>query len=146
MEYSRSRIVGEVELFETFKGDVDEIEKLSKSFASHKALTVKDTEIKPIFSESKHIDWLGLTANESKVQYHGFSTVNLEISFCAKSPQETDQALCEIVEAATKFFQRSLEDGYHFEAPGSKSVDTQKLGAALEAVQNINKEVTEGTE
>ncbi len=52
----------------------------------------------------KHVEWLGLTANESKVQYHGFSTVNVEISFCAKSPQQTDLALCEITEAATKFF------------------------------------------
>ncbi|MGE8037836.1 hypothetical protein [Lysinibacillus sp. NPDC093692] len=41
MKYTRSRIVGEVVLFETFKGDVNEIAELSKALASHKALTVK---------------------------------------------------------------------------------------------------------
>ena len=41
MEYTRSSTVGEVEVFETFKGDVREIVELYKAFTSHKALTVK---------------------------------------------------------------------------------------------------------
>lgn len=181
------------------------------------------------FKDSKHVDFLGIAGNKSIIRYDGFSTVKLEIIFKAKSPQETDQALYEIVKAATMFFQMSLGEGYYFNAPGSEStgssatekdvenkvdditqwnteiaklakrnidigllkelyslgpkclneilalnsfsdeefdkycelyrekeklffeqnyefVDTTRLGKALKAVQNINKEVTEGTE
>lgn len=44
MEYSRSSKVGEVELFETFEGDVNEIAELNKALTSHKALMVKEKE------------------------------------------------------------------------------------------------------
>lgn len=44
MEYSRSSTVGEIEILETFKGDVNEIAELSKSLASHKALMVKENK------------------------------------------------------------------------------------------------------
>ena len=98
------------------------------------------------FSDSKHVEWLGLVGSESKIQNDEFSKVKLEISFKANSPQESNLALLEIVQAATLFFQRSLEENYCFNAPGSKNVDTQRLGEALKVVQNINKEVAEGTE
>ncbi|MEY9976580.1 hypothetical protein [Lysinibacillus sp. RC79] len=44
MEYTVSRTIGEVEIFETFKGDINEIAELNKALASHKALMVKENE------------------------------------------------------------------------------------------------------
>ncbi|MGE7839597.1 hypothetical protein ACQKNX_02280 [Lysinibacillus sp. NPDC093712] len=112
MEYSKSSKVGAVELYETFEGDVNEIAELTK------ALTVKEIHNKHDFSDLKHVKWIGLKSNKSEVNYDGYSTLNLEIIFNANSRQETDLALCEILEKATAIFQVPCTDGeYHFSTP-----------------------------
>lgn len=118
MEYSRSRKVGAVELYETFEGDVNEIAELNKALTSQKVPSIKETEIKPNFSDSKHVRSIGLASNKSEVNYEGFSFVDLRIVFSANSPIETDLALCEIVEKATKFFQVNSVGKYGFRVPG----------------------------
>lgn len=117
VEYSRSSKVGAAELFETFEGDVNEIAELNKLLASHKVLTINEPETKPDFSDSKHVKSIGLESNKSEVNYHNFSFVDLRIIFSANSPQETDLALCEIVEKATAFFKVPFEGEYCFKSP-----------------------------
>lgn len=96
------------------------------------------------FVDSKHVEWLGLIGNESKVKYDEFSTVKLEIIFKAKSPQETDLALCEIVEKATAFFRMPNDEGYYFRMPGEveKSI-IGKINACPETptIQALNIEL-----
>lgn len=104
VEYSRSQKVGAVELFETFEGDVNEIAELNKVLSSQKVLADKDNDVVTNFSDSKYVKSIGIESNSSEINYHDFSFVNLRIIFTAKSPQEADLALCEIVEKATAFF------------------------------------------
>ncbi|WP_431811923.1 hypothetical protein [Lysinibacillus sp. FW12] len=120
MEYSRSSKVGAVEIYETFEGDVDEIAELNDVLSSRKALTIKEPETKPDFSDSKHVSMIGIESNKSEINYHDFSYLDLRIVFSANSPQETDLALCEIVEKATKFFRVTSSDGYQFKMPGEE--------------------------
>lgn len=133
MEYSRSRKVGAVELFETFEGDVNEIIELNRALTSHKVLSIKEAEIKPNFSDSKHVRSIGLASNKSEINYHDFSFVDLRIIFSANSPQETDLALCEIVEKATAFFLVASNNGYQFKMPGEEEKSlVEKINACPE--------------
>lgn len=133
MEYSRSRKVGAVELFETFEGDVNEIIELNRALTSHKVFSIKEAEIKPNFSDSKHVRSIGLASNKSEINYHDFSLVDLRIIFSANSPQETDLALCEIVEKATAFFLVASNNGYQFKMPGEEEKSlVEKINACPE--------------
>lgn len=120
MEYSRSSKVGEVEIYETFEGDVNEIAELNDILATNKALTIKEPKTKPDFSDSKHVKCIGIKSNKSEVNYHDFSFVDLRIVFSANSPGETDLALCEIVEKATAFFRVTSDREYQFKMPGEE--------------------------
>lgn len=133
MEYSRSSKVGAVELYETFEGNVNEIAELNDVLAPYKALTIKEPETKPDFSDSKHVNFIGLESNKSEVNYRDFSFVDLRIVFSANSPQETDLALCEIVEKATAFFRNSSSGDYHFNMPGEEEKSlVEKINACPE--------------
>ncbi|MGE8037837.1 hypothetical protein [Lysinibacillus sp. NPDC093692] len=73
---------------------------------------MKETEALSHFADSKHVEFLGLAGNKSKIRYDGFSTVKLEIIFSAKSPQESNLALLEIVEKAAEIFNVPIEEGW----------------------------------
>lgn len=133
MEYSRSSKVGAVEQYETFEGDANEIAELNKVLASHKALTFKEPDTKPSFSDSKHVKSIGLESNKSEVNYHDFSFVDLRIVFSANNPEETDLALCEIVEKATAFFGVTSNNGYQFKMSGDEEKSlVEKINACPE--------------
>ncbi|UYB50181.1 hypothetical protein OCI51_26620 (plasmid) [Lysinibacillus capsici] len=114
VEYTKSSTVGEIEVYESFKGNVKEIAELNK------ALSIKETGVKPNFSDSNHVQVIGIESNKSEINYHDFSYVDLRIVFSANSPQETDLALCEIVEKATQFFQVNSVGKYGFRVPGEE--------------------------
>ncbi|MEE3805454.1 hypothetical protein V2H29_00660 [Lysinibacillus fusiformis] len=78
MEYTRSSTVGEVEVFETFRGDVKEIVELNKALASHKALTFKsEVHVSESTNESG-------TANDVEEKIDEFTQWKTEIAKLAK--------------------------------------------------------------
>lgn len=159
MEYSRSSKVGAVEIYETFEGDVKEIAELNKALASHKAHTLKPefpVHVSESIDESdttkdveEKIDeipqWDREIAKLAKRNIDigllkelyslGPKCLNEILALNSLSDEEFDK-YCELYREKEKLF---FEQNYEF-------VDTTRLGKALKAVQNINKEVTEGTE